>query len=162
MTSWIYSELRAPTERQIEEQLAKLTGIILHFSFPVLIITSHWKLESAKKIMSLQGECNKSTVCHLYKLYEVFNFCEGCKCALCSQKEEFITTLRCKIFLGDGIQIMSTCLLCYTGEAHWGTQQLLLTLPSLFQYFLGICSSSFLPSSPSKSSFLPQEGDQAQ
>lgn len=48
---------------------------------------------------------------------------------------------------------MTTCLLCCTGVAHWGTQQLLLTLPSFFQYFLGICSSSFLPHHPRAPSF---------
>lgn len=72
MTFWVYSEqLRAPAKEQCEEQLAELTGIILHFIFLVLKTASHWKLEFAKKTMSvdnkLQGEGSKSLTSHLYK-----------------------------------------------------------------------------------------------
>lgn len=72
MTFWVYSEkLGASAEKQCEEQLAELTGIIPHFTFPVLKTASHWKPEFAKKTMSmdnkLREEGSKSIMSHLYK-----------------------------------------------------------------------------------------------
>lgn len=59
------------SQKQCGEQLAELTGIILHFALLVLKPAGPWKLEFAEKIMSidnkLHGEGDKAIMSYLYK-----------------------------------------------------------------------------------------------